>query len=139
MEQHTPTPWSEKDWYVISNHGHICEMMGPFGYEANKANARRIVAAVNACEGIPTELLEQGAGFWAKSNSHDEERDAAFSDLLRVNARLLEALRDIAKRLPETDAIPESEYCPEKDYNTLIRIHKTATAAISETEKTTAQ
>jgi hypothetical protein len=66
MAEHTPGPW-----HVTSNA--ICE--GRLGYgeivaEARPdirvggwyANARRIVAAVNACEGIPTEALEAVVG-----------------------------------------------------------------------------
>ena len=131
MEQHTPTPWkaSEKDWYVVSNRGHICEMMGPFGYEVNKANARRIAACVNACEGITTELLEQGSGFWEKSNSHDEERDAAFSDLLRVNARLLEVLKEMVNATSDDFAVTYG-FGEQRD---------AAIGAIAKAEKTTTE
>ena len=131
MEQHTPTPWkvSEKDWYVVSNRGHICEMMGPFGYEVNKANARRIAACVNACEGITTELLEQGSGFWEKSNSHDEERDAAFSDLLRVNARLLEVWKEMVNATSEDFAVTYG-FGEQRD---------AAIGAIAKAEKTTTE
>ncbi len=110
-------------------------MMGPFGYDVNKANARRIVACVNACEGIPTELLEQGAGFWKKSNLHDEERDAAFSNLLRVNAQLLEVLKLTVENLQEASRLTDSEG---GDYTEVYRpVINAARSAIAEYTTTT--
>ena len=72
--KHTPEPWiavpgKRHDPEVIittqyrldQSKGEICgmdvEFTGPHGDE-QKANARRIVACVNACAGIDTELLE---------------------------------------------------------------------------------
>jgi hypothetical protein len=59
---HTPGPWH------VHNHVHvhgaagqrIASVKGEFGDPAKSANANRIVAAVNACQGIGTEALEQG-------------------------------------------------------------------------------
>jgi hypothetical protein len=59
---HTPETWH------VHNHVHIhgpagqpiATIQGNFGDAAKIANARRIVAAVNACQGIATESLEQG-------------------------------------------------------------------------------
>jgi len=91
--KHTPTPWkvSERDWYVVSNRGHICEMMGPFGYDVNKANARRIVACVNACEGIETSWLEKHK-LQFTGHAIDE-----IQKLRAENARILAALKEIEK------------------------------------------
>jgi len=75
-------PIGEEYWVLDADGQEVCCM-------DEEEEARRIVAAVNACEGIPTELLEQGAGFWKKSNLHDEERDAAFSDWAGFWRRLL--------------------------------------------------
>ena len=61
-DQHTPGPWVDDGYAHIGavndqlNGGYLialCE--GP----DRAANARRIVACVNACAGIPTESLEQ--------------------------------------------------------------------------------
>lgn len=41
------------DWYIATTHD------GVFGEPTAEANARRIVACVNACAGIPLERLEQ--------------------------------------------------------------------------------
>ena len=54
------------DYNVASISGRsVCSTGGysdnnPETYDENKANARRICAAWNACEGIPTEALEAG-------------------------------------------------------------------------------
>lgn len=145
MEQHTPTPWkvSEKDWYVISNCGHICEMMGPFGYEVNKANARRIVACVNACEGIETEALETMPS--GKIARLKKERDEVIIDKMALmmerdnlkvkNARLLEALKWTVENLQEASGLTDSEG---GDYTEVYhQVIKAANIAIAEAEKTT--
>lgn len=60
--QHTPGPWSvESDGLSITMAGQVvASSIGPdyAGNEEKKANARRIVACVNACEGISTEDLQ---------------------------------------------------------------------------------
>jgi hypothetical protein len=67
MAEHTPEPWKVVDdvdvesgpqgalWYVST--------AGARGrtLDEARANARRIVAAVNACAGLPTEVLEANA------------------------------------------------------------------------------
>lgn len=67
-QSHTPEPWVIKRWQrtlmIIGNfdgtHGqglaHTVGLRGIDGLDA--ANARRIIACVNACRGIPTEDLE---------------------------------------------------------------------------------
>lgn len=148
--EHTPTPW------IIGANGKIygneirldaqpvCNPNTENTDGCDKANARRIVACVNACEGIPTELLEQGAGFWEKSNSHDQERDAAFADLLRVNARLLEALKEIVSPISYMrERLRDGERFNGREAILLSHsveyIKGIARAAISEAEKTTHQ
>lgn len=141
MEQHTKTPW------IIGANGKIygnevrldaqpvCNPNTENTDGCDKANAQRIVVCVNACEGIPTKLLEQGAGFWEKANSYDEERDAAFADLLRENARLLEALKWTVENLQEASGLTDSE----GGYYTYVYrpVINAANAAIAEAEKTT--
>jgi hypothetical protein len=59
MQQHTGEPWRackalNSRLYIWSGDTPVIQMNG-----ANKeTNARRIVACVNACAGIPTDLLE---------------------------------------------------------------------------------
>lgn len=52
---HTPEPWR------VSGTGHICAGDKVIPYDDLKADARRIVACVNACAGIPTATIEAGA------------------------------------------------------------------------------
>jgi len=70
--QHTPEPWEvtcgddERDWvrffpFIEAKEYTVVGNEGMYGErEIDLANARRIVAAVNACEGISTEALEDG-------------------------------------------------------------------------------
>lgn len=67
-DNHTPEPWAVYDARSQSaGEGVYIRLdnslfMAPGSTMPEKAaNARRIVAAVNACAGIPTELLESGA------------------------------------------------------------------------------
>lgn len=63
IEAHTPEPWifeapdADHEGIIIGRRGGAV-VDGDF----TEANARRIVAAVNACESIPTEDLESIAG-----------------------------------------------------------------------------
>ena len=81
MSEHTPEPWmvaNNTDIFPVGDtkaRKHIADCdtsnaplendgtndMTDLDYDETRANARRIVAAVNACEGISTEALEAGA------------------------------------------------------------------------------
>ncbi len=70
--QHTPTPWRCSPYLpyqlVLGNNDWSIRAADSMRYvakvydagESTEANARRIVAAVNACQGIPTADLETG-------------------------------------------------------------------------------
>ncbi len=68
-QAHTPGPWTHKNGLVFRTReedlpelfyeNDVATTTGP-STDRRKANARRIVAAVNACEGISTEALEDG-------------------------------------------------------------------------------
>jgi hypothetical protein len=67
MPEHSPEPWtfSEDDGGLFcvrdaDGYGVFGEEIGPRG-PRDEPVARRIVACVNACGGIPTELLEENA------------------------------------------------------------------------------
>lgn len=77
LTSHTPAPWHYETAYSITSiigpdpteqdpYGtYIAEIDGQdvgrfISREQHEANARRICAAVNACQGIPTEALESG-------------------------------------------------------------------------------
>lgn len=67
------TKWSPEPWHVVelgeedetfhfihdARDKSVADVIGNDGVEVDGANARRIVACVNACAGIPTEALEQ--------------------------------------------------------------------------------
>lgn len=156
MEQHTKTPWkvsASGGLIVPDNDNPVSTICSGFGRDEDDfpnwpANALRIVACVNACEGISTELLEQGAGFWEKSDSHDQERDTAFADLLRVNARLLDILKsaveevdDCIKKIDFKPFTPGNKYYGTKpsEWPEVPEWVNHARAAIEEAEKTTHQ
>lgn len=68
--EHTPEPWvagtgeyNGVGHYMAVNNDEskavaLTGIIGKEDAEKSKANARRIVACVNACEGLPNELLE---------------------------------------------------------------------------------
>lgn len=68
--KHTPTPWMHDETRRYKNeHGVTVCPIDANGFETiaevylpddDDADLRRIIACVNACEGIPTSLLEQG-------------------------------------------------------------------------------
>ena len=94
-QQHTPGPWRACDTIIFNPKGSLMKdktdhiggqiaNVGGLGVANDtelKANVRRIVAAINACEGISTEALEQG-----------------------VVAELLEALQQVV-RILRTDSL----------------------------------
>lgn len=64
--KHSPEPWrSDPDCgAILDSNDNICAEAWQYGTDPEgtaEANERRIVAAVNACAGIPTAALESGA------------------------------------------------------------------------------
>lgn len=62
--KHSQEPWSaEKDLprNILSANGELVACAIACGVGMGAANARRIVACVNSCEGLSTELLEKVA------------------------------------------------------------------------------
>lgn len=67
-EKHTKAPWQYKDGEVFCNKiGKnvnctiaVCDtVFSDFSPEVVEANGKRIIACINACEGIPTPLLKE--------------------------------------------------------------------------------
>ena len=69
--EHTKEPWHSHDKFIhtqftstegLAQHYAVADVLehSTIDYETMLANARRIVACVNACAGIPTEALEGG-------------------------------------------------------------------------------
>ncbi|WP_273430548.1 hypothetical protein [Chitinibacter tainanensis] len=92
-EQHTPTPWRLGTNNCVVSDTPVHEMSGSEAVEYYGGhliaesvvgrNARRIVAAVNAVEGIKTEDLEQ---FVFALDTVKQQRDQLLSTLKRIAA-----------------------------------------------------
>jgi len=86
MANHTPEPWKtdEREILIFGNDGNLTAI--PFmcagrPSETPKANARRIVACVNACAGIPNDALNDLDGTLNKIKSAIEiNRTIALAD-----------------------------------------------------------
>lgn len=107
--QHTQEPWrieSNPDTYTdgvhicgdandTTNGAGICGLWidTELSNEEQEANARRIVACVNACAGIPTEVLENiGAGMGPNWLQTKQERDALKIENDEMRRLLMRAL-----------------------------------------------
>lgn len=121
MSEHTKEPWECGDpigarrlWpttYIhaagptgrhVATTGGYSDSTEPNTLEINEANARRIVACVNACKGIPTESLANGVA-----------KGVYIEDIERVGW-------NAAKRLKEAEALLRSQ----------VRIHEAAIASL---------
>lgn len=118
MTKHTPEPWEygfpkmngsdirDLDCQVsmggclIANvsHGPIYPAE-PFGSQAREANARRIVACVNACRTRTTEQLEmddlQGYEPWGHVEHLNQQRDGLLAELKQASTALNDAARQM--------------------------------------------
>jgi len=60
MSKHTQEPWKVCHWKDDRRGFEIADRnQNRVGFDMTEANARRIVACVNACRGLPTDELEQ--------------------------------------------------------------------------------
>lgn len=125
-QEHTPGPWyladsphsalDELGYQAISSSrwGALAEVCvaGGEGFEREgEANARRIVACVNACEGISTASLEYGdTKEWIKEEIHMR---GEFVQLQEVNDLVIaerDRLREEKRELVETLSMMCEEY-----------------------------
>lgn len=116
--QHTLEPWEVQayensiglhDWlHIRDSRGLVLFSIGGDSVNA-KANARRIVACVNACRGIPLKELEELAAI-AEENNPNVAGVALMAitnaDLSDINDELAEALREVTESL-ELEVNPE--------------------------------
>ena len=78
VAEHTPEPWNEdpegEEFVTIegADGSEVCDVRGASNDPLGDANARRIVAAVNACAGIHTDELERCRKliFYPNTDSH---------------------------------------------------------------------
>jgi len=102
VSEHTPEPWRQHEAskslkarsrlrvIVDSDYEYIIGELFQFGdADRREANAHRIVACVNACAGIPTELLEWPA---TRVTTWKAERDALREQVRELQAYLGTAL-----------------------------------------------
>lgn len=102
MIEHTPEPWK---WHAQGEANEYCLLThdgrwviafrqnGELTDDRQKANARRIVACVNACKGIPNEQLEMdSAAFINVFNAYNRLRHQQKSLLAALN--LIETDKD---------------------------------------------
>jgi hypothetical protein len=110
MNAHTKEPWAqhvdEPDAIVaVANpHESLLTVDGDYGMAKlyNVEDARRIVACVNACAGIPTEQLEQSHRNHAVTHLVEE-----IARLTKQRDELVKALKDLMNTL--TDGPDESD------------------------------
>ena len=110
---HTPEPWI----FTVADDFYCGSIMGRHGGEVfdgdfTEANARRIVACVNACDGVPTEVLEEGGqGTVAASMARlTEQRDKLLAELDELESAR-EMLRAYNNMLVEiADALDVAPY-----------------------------
>lgn len=105
MSQHTKGPWhiepaNRKDnWRIVGANGQVVSI---FAAGMDMDNARRIVACVNACEGISTDQLEKEASNvreWLEQKRIDAIDMAARNlDLKQQRDQLLAALEKAVDR-----------------------------------------
>lgn len=93
--KHTPGPWRiHTSGSIYAGPLYLATTVGEA--EKGDANARRIVACVNAAEGIPTESLERGSA-WSQLAQHTAKVEALNKELVEA----LEDARECAYRIKE--------------------------------------
>lgn len=109
MTNHTPEPWSYSGLEIIGSYADddvrkIANLSSTVGkFEIEKANARRIVACVNACKGLSNEDLENGALFSAAGielfgeNNEIKILSAQVAALISQRDKMLSALKGVVR------------------------------------------
>lgn len=88
--EYTTEPWHAGGYEIEADDGSlICNMSGWRNPAANKANARRIVACVNACKGIKTEDLESVPDFALMGSATIEKVEQQRDELLEALKAML--------------------------------------------------
>lgn len=150
-QEHTPTPWEARfdgtNYFIFSrNRGsnHVADSFIAFiaryatnedGQECDKANARRIVACVNFCEGEPIQnledndlngLLKRGEAKIKQMRTQITEQQVELDRLRQQNAKLVEVLENLIVEYQASYSFEDVESVEEI---------KAARAAIAEAEK----
>jgi hypothetical protein len=89
----------------------------PGGIEEAKANARRIIACVNACEGVESEALNTGiVKHWYELADYSPDFDAVKEQNATLTARIAELEKELKNCLDFAEAIECQEDRPEDGY-----------------------
>lgn len=102
--EHSPTPWATDMGYIRSvpiNDMVALTVQRSYGLNVMLANADRIVACINACEGIDTEDLTHGC--YEKLIDKHVEVCFAKQDLEAQRDELLAALKNCITAIERTD------------------------------------
>jgi len=115
--KHTPGPWHVSD-YLAADMSHraacvrdaagwsVAYLPGPV---SGKADARRIVACVNACEGVDTDALPEipggVAGLLTVTQSLKQQRDELRAALIK----LVDVFPEVVKQTPYGVPMPVSQ------------------------------
>lgn len=105
-EQHTPAPWVTDNGYISAVRAKSSELIaitvvGNFSVAKMVANAARIAACVNACEGVDNADLTHGC--YQKLLEKHVEVCFAKQDLEAQRDELLEALKNCITAIERTD------------------------------------
>jgi len=115
MSKHTQEPWKVCHWKDDRRGFEIADRnQNRVGFDMTEANARRIVACVNACRGLPTDELEQkglvaavGTQLLA-SDDRAEGQEREIRKLARTTADAENKLADVLNQCDELLAAPEN-------------------------------
>lgn len=107
--KHSPTPWANGGPYIDdANQESIADTLITGGSIAlQEANAARIVACVNACEGVDTEDLEHGC--YEKLIGKHVEVYFAKQDAEAQRDELLAALKNCITAIERTDHYTQAD------------------------------
>lgn len=138
-EAHTPEPWlvwGDAQGFArvgTSPNYTVAACMHTPGVDSYAANARRIVACVNACEGMSTESLESIAGRIASKSvlqmhANYVSNKAKVADLEQQRDKLLAALEEL---LSGTMSMPNRGRATEGKWTTINALTDTVEKARS--------
>ena len=94
MSEHTKEPWYQCGYEIEADDGTtVCNMSGWKNKGQTIADAKRIVACVNACEGIPTDELVNQVGAGMKIKFSDCPSCNKLTAQRELNKELVDALK----------------------------------------------
>lgn len=86
--EHTPEPWAHRNGRIYQADRDvltIANIARASDGDYSEANARRIVACVNACAGVPTELLEEYPAPFSEMRAQRDQLLAALERMVAIH------------------------------------------------------